>query len=135
MSLVKLGRSQNTYTRRGFRALASTNGAFGNTGRASDSMVAATRRRAGACLARRDSHWQLPPTTPYYASSTWRNAIAEHQNTYSYECLELVQLWASQQFMSPPMLDASWDLPLPPSGHTYIYPPLPSRVDLRDPLC
>ena len=43
MSLVKLGRSQNTYTSRGFRALASTNGAFGNTGRASDSLRDAPR--------------------------------------------------------------------------------------------
>jgi hypothetical protein len=39
MCQVKLCRGQNINTSRGFSALAGTNGAFGNTGRASDSQA------------------------------------------------------------------------------------------------
>jgi hypothetical protein len=39
MCQVKLCRGQNINTSRGFSALASTDGAFGNTGRALDSLI------------------------------------------------------------------------------------------------
>ena len=47
MYQVKLCRGQNINTSRGFSALASTNGAFGNTGRASDSLAGVTEKLNG----------------------------------------------------------------------------------------
>ena len=51
MYQVKLGRCQNINTSRGFSALASTPGAFGNTGRASDSRQIINTSRGFSALA------------------------------------------------------------------------------------